>query len=288
MKRVSVCIIAAALAFAVSARADPKAAAQSLFDEGRQLMASGQYREACPKFEESERLDAGAGTLMNLADCYEKSGKLASAWLTYTDAISASDQAGRTAWATKAREKVAALKPKLITLTIIADSDVTVTRDGAKLSAGELGVSVPVDTGAHTIVAEAPGKKPWRKEVTVSADLRVTVPPLVAAAALAPTPPTKKEKGRSNLRTIGIVTAAVGVGGIAAGGIFGLLARGKRDDALASCSPDGNFCDANGIDKMHSAHTFATVSTVGFIGGAVLSAAGLAVFLIAPPKAREP
>ena len=56
------------------------AAARALFAEGRNLMADERYAEACPKFEESLRLDHGMGTQFNLAHCWEKLGRTASAW----------------------------------------------------------------------------------------------------------------------------------------------------------------------------------------------------------------
>src|ERR1700733_12258593 len=59
------------------------AAAQALFDEAMRLMKAGQAAEACPKLEESQRLDAGMGTQFRLGECYEKAGKLASAWASF-------------------------------------------------------------------------------------------------------------------------------------------------------------------------------------------------------------
>lgn len=46
----------------------------------RGLVQKGDWAAACPKFEESERLDPGIGTLYHLADCYEHVGRLATAW----------------------------------------------------------------------------------------------------------------------------------------------------------------------------------------------------------------
>src|SRR5260221_11014313 len=66
------------------AQNDP-VAARTLFDEGRKLLADGKYDAACPKLEESQRLDPGTGTLFNLADCWEQIGRTASAWARFLE-----------------------------------------------------------------------------------------------------------------------------------------------------------------------------------------------------------
>jgi Tfp pilus assembly protein PilF len=72
-----------------------RATAQVLFTEARDLMKDEKYAEACNKFRESQRLDPQIGTQLNLALCYEKLGKWASAWVNYVDAASRAQKAGQ-------------------------------------------------------------------------------------------------------------------------------------------------------------------------------------------------
>src|SRR5215204_2648434 len=66
---------------------DP-AAAQALFDQAKELIRQRKFAEACPKLQESNRLDPGIGTQFHLADCYEQSGRVASAWAAFLDVAS--------------------------------------------------------------------------------------------------------------------------------------------------------------------------------------------------------
>ncbi len=123
------------------------ALAEKLFDDARQLMAKKAYPEACPKLAESERLDPGVGTLLNLGDCYEKSGKVASAWATYREAEGASVRDGQKKRATFAASRAKALEPSLPYLVIEMPANVgaSVTCDGKAVGATSLGTPMPFD-----------------------------------------------------------------------------------------------------------------------------------------------
>lgn len=303
LKRILVMGLGAALLCPALARAegaDDKAAAQALFDEGRKLMEQGKYADACPKLESSERLDPGAGTLLNLAACYEKNGQTASAWVTYTDAATAS-QERHPDWAARAQARAKALFPTLSHLTIDVPNPppgLEVKRDGKVLDAGSYGTAMPVDPGHHSIDATAEGKKPFHQDVDVpgrAGQARALVkledapvvattthvePPRVVIEGPAGPPP---DAGRGNgMRAAGLVTMGVGIAGLVVGGVFGGLAIGKKNDAVPLCLPDFSKCTTAGKASVDDAMTFANVSTVAFIAGGVLAAVGLTIFLVAP------
>lgn len=281
-----------------AAGADDKAAAQALFDEGRKLVDAGKYAEACAKLESSQRLDPGAGTLLWLATCYEKNGQTASAWVTYTDAATASHDR-HPDWATRASERAKALFPQLSHLSIEipnAPSGVSVVRDSKPLDSGSLGTAMPIDPGHHVIDATAPDKLPFHGEVDVArgANAHVTVT-FVAAPVTKPVvvveqhpsnvAPAMVSDGRGNgMRVAGLTTALVGAAGLIVGGVFGGLAIGDKNSALSNgnCLPDLSRCNATGKASVDDAMTLATVSTVAFIAGGVLAAAGITIFILAP------
>jgi hypothetical protein len=285
-----------------------RAAAEALFNQGRTLMTAGKFVEACPKFEASQQLDPGLGTMLNLAECYEKMGRTASAWAEYREAIPLARSAGSKARQDLATERAQALQERLSTLTIRAmvgddtGPHLEVRRDGVALQEAELGSPIPVDPGEHVIEAVAPGKQPWSSKVQVGADaakVSVEIPKLEptggqpAAAATTPavtttpgnTPPASdKPASGSGQRMTGLVLGGVGVVGVGLGTFFGLQASGKWSDAKNKCTDYPYGCGAEGTDLRSSASSAASVSTVAFVAGGALLAAGVVLYFTAPSK----
>ena len=165
----AVCALSSLVSTAAAQAGNDKAAAEALFDEGRKLMADHQFAQACAKFEASQRLDPGVGTMLNLADCYEKAGRTASAWAEFRETISAAHEAGSAERERVARQRVQQLEPKLSYLTIVPwqGQEVSVSRDGVAIDPGVLGTAIPVDPGTHVISASATGKRSWSTDVVV-------------------------------------------------------------------------------------------------------------------------
>jgi hypothetical protein len=165
------------------------AVAEALYRQARDLMAAGNYDEACPKLAESQRLDPGGGTLLNLAVCHEAVGKIATAWSEFHEALSLARRDGRTDRDDLAKERIAALAGRLPRLIIDVSAasrlvDLAIELDGALLGRPTWGSALPVDPGRHTVVTTAPGRVRWERQVDVAVAeaLRVEIPALSPAA----------------------------------------------------------------------------------------------------------
>jgi len=291
-----------------------KVAAETLFEEGRKLMAAGKPNEACPKFADSQKLDPSPATLLNLANCYEKTGRTATAWVTYKEAASAANVARRGDLLVTAQKRATALEPNLSKLQVTVSTPVDgleVKRDGTVVGQSELGTAIPVDPGTHTIEASAPKKLAWATQVDVKEPgktVSVTVPtlqdapappppppasssaapppppppPASTSAAPPPPPPPLPPEDGSTRRTIGIVLGGAGIVGLAVGSIFALNAKSKYDDSLKLCPTDKNLCTPQGVSQRDDARSAGNVATIGFGVGVALVAAGAVLWFTAP------
>jgi serine/threonine-protein kinase len=286
--------------------------AEALFEEARRLMASGDYLAACTKFADSQAIDPAPGTALNLAICYEKAGKLASAWAAFRTAQSAAQSARQTDRAKAAEKRAKALEPKLSHLTISVSPDAQVAGlevrcDDEPVRQAEWQVNVPRDGGFHDITATAPGRKPWKTRIELAASeqsLSVDVPVLEPDVSSAPPPvapitastPTPADSGtvfanvsdapKSNgkvQRIVGLSLGGAGVLAIGVGSFAGLTAHSKYDDATASCGPTTTCPKGSPAFALRdSAVTWATVSTITFVAGGALLAGGAVLYFTAP------
>ncbi|MGD0677816.1 MAG: hypothetical protein ABSC94_20565 [Polyangiaceae bacterium] len=177
-------IIPSAICVAQDVRADPKAAAEALFQDGTQLLAGGRLEEACPKLAESLKLDPALGTLLYLAACHEKLGLTASAWSEFSSAIEWAERTNQPERAAFGRKHRTQLEATLARVLIHAAPvpGLTLKVDDGLLSSAAVGTALPLDPGRHAIEASAPGTSPWRTTISVPPEatiMTVTVPHLM-------------------------------------------------------------------------------------------------------------
>ena len=307
---ISIAALAPRLALAQPSAQD-SAVAQSLYDQARKLTADSKYGDACPKFEESQRLDPTPVTQFWMADCYEHVGRTASAWSSFLDlAATARKTGGPQAEAREraAKDRATGIQPKLTQLQVDVPAAVrvpglVVKRDGEVVNDGQWGSPIPVDPGNHTIEASAPGKQTWTKtqdiegvgqavtmQVQPLADAPVAAPGVVAPGATPgtqlPDQPPPDQGGSSPLKTVGLVTAGVGVIGLGVGTVFGMQALSKNSSAnnghCGGSLGGTNSCDSTGVSLRSDAVSAGNLSTVFFIAGGVLAAGGAALWFFAP------
>jgi serine/threonine-protein kinase len=294
------------------------AIAEALFQEGRKLVEQKRYPEACPKFAESQRLDPGIGTLLNLAACHELEGKTATSWSEFTQALGQAERESRSDAQQFARTHLAALTPKLpkIVISVPADSEapgLEVKLDGQPLGKAAWGVAAPIDPGTHVVAAVATGRKPWTTQATFAAGEQktVVVPALEVDAERAtsgtidpsfnpperreadadrprevdvprPPPPAEAPRGATQ-RTAGVIVGGAGVVAMAAGVILGLSAKATYDDSASHCDASG--CDATGLDTRSRAVGKGQVATALFALGAGTAVGGAVLWFTAPHPA---
>lgn len=304
------CVVTFAMQANAEATAQDRAAARSMFDSARELVKSGNYVQACPKFEESQRLDPGIGTQFNLADCYEHVGRTASAWSVFLEAAAQAKLAGQPDREKASRDRAEALAGRLVRLSIEVPPDsqlpgLEVRRDGTVVGSPMWGQAVPLDPGAHTVEAIATGRLAWKTTVQVRDEgktVSLTVPvlekaagPVVpapgpgtpAASAGAVTPATASsavapaDKPFMSRKTVGAVVAGVGLVSLGVASVFAMQSKSKLKDAEAYCA-DNRCWDRRGVDLHDDAVRAADLATgFGIVGGVAL-VSGVVLWMTAP------
>lgn len=262
------------------AHADPPSVdvekADRLFTEARALLASNLLR-ACEKFDESLRYNSAAiGTLLNVALCDEKLGRVASAVAKFSEARDRAREQELPEHVRAAEDHIAALVPSVPHLTVkLTESlpSIQIVIDDHVVAPDDLD-DIQVDPGERTLVVTAPSRLPFRSKLMIhrSEHRKVVVPPLETSLVV-----------QSSRRRIGQISTAAGSIAIAAGIGIGLYARSVYRAQFGHKVPgDGlcnsmNFCEPAGQAGTERARALGNVGTiVGVVGVAV---AGVGAYL---------
>lgn len=266
----------------------PSAAAEALFQEGKELVAEGRFEEACTRFEASVRIERAVGGLLNLADCHARLGRTASAWSEFQDAASGAEREGDPVRARFARRRAAELEPSLSRLAIEMIHDtpgVSIRINGRELVRDAWRSGLPVDPGRLVVEASAVGFRDWRGMVDVPPREMVVirVPDLEPLRARQQSP--RRQQASPPDRTAVYVAAGAGAAALAFGTAFGIKTLTTQAKVNERCGD--RYCDATGLEWERDARTYATLSTVGLGAGVALT--GLAAWLWwSKPASRGP
>jgi hypothetical protein len=263
------------------------AAADALYDEGRELIKAGNRASGCAKFEASLALSPAASTMINIARCHEQDGKLATAWTDYTRALSLNgDTPGverRKELEEIARNGRSMLEPRLPRLRVVVAGPppgVEVWSDDKALPAATLGEALPADPGLRRVRVRAPGYREETRSVTLAEGKTAVVEITLARSSEGPT------SGWS--RPTGIAFTTAGAVGLGIGAVTGILSLNKVGAIKSRCG--GVVCPADDTadrDSLSSAKTLGNVSTAALVAGGTLAAAGVVLLVIRPDAAGQ-
>ncbi len=281
--------------------ADERVLAETLFSAGRALMQEGRVPEACRKFEASQAVAPALGTLLNLALCHEKEGRLATAWVEFKQAFVLALEKRDADREEFAREHVRQLEPLLPMLSVTPQRRtdcLRIHRGNVEIPGASWSTKLPVDPGVHRLRASCGDRVVWEKDVSLEPrQLAVVVVPVqeppspatsagvadptVAVADPTVADPTVAVADRDGvvgpLRTSAWVAGALGVGLTCLGGYYGVQALRKQDESEDLC-PNSGSCTPAGAAASNDAWSASHRANVAIGGGLVL--VGLSAFTL--------
>jgi hypothetical protein len=288
-----VAAIATTVSWGVAAGAQPMdnaAQADASFNDAMGLRAAGHDVDACPRFAQSKRLSPGVGVTLYLADCYERTGRTASAWQEFRDGEKLARERNDKR-ADVAAARAAALEPKLNRLTVEgpgselkAGSEVQL--DGRRLRPEWFNVPLAVDPGDHVITVAAPGQALLTQSVHLDASHLSTIVHLgpAAAPAVPATAPVVPAPAESSVENRGTTEGAARwvAGGLMVAGAVGIgigtwLVTTTTQDMMAN----GQLCDP------HLRPGAIPEAATAFSAGGVAILSGIVLYYVNRPRRNE-
>lgn len=259
----------------LTARADAKAMAAPQFELATRYLKEGKPAHAARAFELASQLQPHGFAMLSAARAWLEAGQPAQA---AEDFERAAQIGGLTPeQQTEANGSLEQVKRSIGTLLLRppAGTSVAVQVDGAAARPGP--ATFYVEPGTHVVtVWTADGPKSDTVTVAKGESLSVDLPkkaaePARAVTGIATSPSPRAET--SLLPTVGVAAIGLGIGLVGAGAAFGLSAKSGKN--AFDAAPSEGIAD-------HT-ETLETLSTVGFVAGSALVAAGI-VTLVLPTR----
>jgi len=271
---------------------------------------AGRFADACPAIRRSYREDPRASTLFQLAECYRKWGRIATAAVHYEDYLAAYDKLTDTEQkderaheeiASKQRELIEKQIPKVV-LRVPRDAPETTRvlrrpqEDGPPIPVA-IGVPLLIDPGEHVLTTEVPGRASvftkFSVKVGENKTVEVEIPP--ASGKIDPTNKAKPlqpvpsmmpvlDPGISGRRVAAYALGGVGAVGILGGLVSGVITWGQKPTIEKNCR--GKICNPTGEAAKDTAGITGLISSVAFPLGIVALGGGAILYFTEPPPSK--
>lgn len=261
--------------------------AAALFDEGQRLIEAGAIADACAKFEASLAVDPAVGTKLNLADCFERLNKLATAYTLFEQAEAEASRAGldsvNRARVTLARERMQRLVHKLVRVRVrvgepeLAGLLVVLDAGGKRrdLPRETWSKTQLVEPGAIVVEATAPERQQLRIVRGAAADSEITIDVPGLAPEQHVVAPTKR-------RLAAYISGGAGGALLLSSIVLGLHAKAKYDHALEQLGPNVDQQIDSAQFQANFATALAVVGVAGLAAGIVLYVGARDRFVVVP------
>jgi hypothetical protein len=264
------------------------AAARSLFEQGVALEKLGDWPGALEKFRRVVAVVESPKVRFHLARCLESTGQL-------VDALNEYSQVSRLPAASRDDDEVlaqsnarrAALDKRIPRVIIdVKEAPASEVRiDGGTISPAVLGTELPLNPGAHRIVARTSDGRTFEESV----ELVEGAPPHLVAVKLAPAPsaaaPSPAQAAAAppeRSRNIGpYVLGGAGVALVGAGATFYALRASTLDELDRLCGP-ARDCPESARDSVDRGSTQTTLGNVLVVSGAAAVGGALVWWAVAP------
>jgi hypothetical protein len=294
---------------------EDKAAARALGTQGAAALQENKYAEALDLVTRAEAILHAPPHLLMIGRAQVGLGRLVAAKETYLkitrEQLPATAPPAFKKAQADAKTELDEIEPRIGSLQISLTGNgaatagkVTVKLDDQPVATALIGVHRPVDPGKHTVTAYVPGRGPVTQEVTLGngekkeVELSVETPVSLVDEEnkfeTPRTPPPPPPRGLSTLQIVGIAGMGAGVAGLVVGGVFlGLKSskQGEADAAFTTCKAKPLGCDpkdrSNVAQLDRAAAQRGTIGIAGLVGGGVLAAGGVVLFILGGKKTTQ-
>lgn len=266
--------------------------AREQFGQALALQTAGDWTGALTLLKEVAAVKSTPQVRFNMALCEEKLGRLVAALGDYE--LAAADARAEKAdqVAEEVEGRLESLRQRIPKITVRRGSGAeaaAIALDGVSLGDQVVGTPMPTDPGPHTIEAQAPGFRPFRKSLRLAEQQSETV-----EIVLEPEPPppagvvSRVDGGPAAGRSpvYGYVIGGIGIASLGASGIFFGLRAAKISDLDKVC-PNRTCPSSAQQSDIDAGKLYTTVANVTLAVGVAAVAGGL-VLVLTSGQSREP